>query len=286
MSKKILIPVDFSIYSNKAIEYAVQLTEKSEHKIDLLHVFTDHTNIYQNALKDPSLVDPRVPEAKQKMTKLITDIQNEISGVQLNGLYADGNLYDQVSRLASQEQYDAIIMGTKGAFGLDALLIGSNMFDVFLNTKVPVLAIPYREEKFKTEKVGLLCNFKYGEIDVLKQAIKIYGTDFELVLIHVNTTNDSINNIDKSFEVFIDKIIEETGIEDISYVIKSQTFFVQYKEDISSAINTVISDELLDVLLVTKSKKTYLRKIIEENIVKKMAYEIQIPKFFARRIDV
>src|SRR5690606_41972390 len=108
----------------------------------------------------------------------------------------------------------------------------------------------------------------------------------ELVLIHVNTSDESIHNIDKSFDVFIDKIIEETGIEDISYVIKAQTFFVQYKEDISSAINTVISDALLDVLLVTKSKKSILRKLIEENIVKKMAYDIQIPKFFARRSEI
>lgn len=282
---KILIPVDFSIHSDKAIEYAVQLAQKSHQTIDLLHVFTDHSNIYHNAQTDPELVDPRVPEAKQKMELLIANIQNTLPDLKLNALYADGNLYDQVSHFASKENYDAIIMGTKGAFGLDALLIGSNMFDVFLNTQVPVLAVPYSEKKFKAEKIGLLCNFKYGEIDVLKQAIKVYGADFELVLIHVNTTNESIHNIDKSFEVFIDKIIEETGIEDISYVIKPQAFLVQYKEDISSAIDTVISDEMLDALLVTKSKKTFLRKIIEENIVKKMAYQIQIPKFFARRLD-
>ncbi|WP_156138125.1 hypothetical protein [Sphingobacterium sp. T2] len=96
---------------------------------------------------------------------------------------------------------------------------------------------------------------------MLKQAIKLYGTDFELILIHVNTTNDTISNIDKSFDVFIEKIIEETGIENISYVIKAQNFFVQYKEDVSSAIESVIADERLDALLVTKSKKTFLRKI-------------------------
>ncbi|MCA5004460.1 universal stress protein [Sphingobacterium bovistauri] len=285
MSNKILIPVDFSIHSDKAVEYAVKLADKNDFQIDLLHVFTDHSNIYQNAIEDPSLVDPRVPEAKKQMDSLIEKFHNDAPTIQFNVLYTDGNLYDEVSKFASQEAYNAIVMGTKGAFGLDALLIGSNMFDVFLNTKVPVLAVPYSEKKYNVDKVGLLCNFKYGEIDVLKQAIKVYGKDFELVLIHINTSNESIHNIDKSFDVFIEKIIEETGIEDISYVIKSQTFFVQYKEDISSAIDTVISDELLDVLLVTKSKKSFLRKIIEENIVRRMAYQIQIPKFFAKRTE-
>ena len=174
-------------------------------------------------------------------------------------------------------------MGTKGAYGLDALLIGSNMLDVFLNTQTPVLAIPFSDKKIKMDNIGLLCNFKDGEIEVLKQALKLYGTNFQLILVHINTTNETIHVLDKKFEAFIQRIIEETGIEDISYVVKSQSFFITYKENISSAINSVITDEQLDVLLVTKSKKGFLRKITEENIVKKMAYDIQIPKFFAKR---
>lgn len=286
MHNKLLIPVDFSKDSEKAIEYAAQLAKHSHHEIDLLHVFTSHTNIYHNALTNPELVDPRVAEAKRDLNKLIADLRTVLPDTQIQGLYADGNLYDEVRRLAIENQYDAIVMGTKGALGLEALLIGSNMFDVFQNTKIPVLAVPYGDKKYKTDKIGLLCNFKDGEIDVLKQAIKLYGADFELVLVHVNTTNESINNIDKKFDEFIDKVIAETGLDNISYVIKTQSFFVQYKEDISSAIDTVIADELLDALLVTKSKKGFLRKIIEENIVKRMAYQIQIPKFFAKRIDV
>src|SRR5690606_39729264 len=102
---KLLIPVDFSIHSDKAIEYAVQLAQKSKHTIDLLHVFTDHSNIYQNALTNPELIDPRVPETKQKMKALIDRIQAELPEIQLNTIYADGNLYDEVSRLAVKEEY-------------------------------------------------------------------------------------------------------------------------------------------------------------------------------------
>lgn len=285
MADRILIPVDFSPYSDKAIEYALQLQERSPQHIDLVHVFTEETNIYQQSLSNPELIHPKVAEAKRQMQKRVKIISSTFPDIEVREIFTEGNLYTEVRKLAEQNTYNAIVMGTKGAFGLDALISGSNMYDVFLNTKLPVLAVPFQEKEFRIEKIGLLCNFKYGEIDVLKQAIKLYGTDFELILIHVNTTNDTISNIDKSFDVFIEKIIEETGIENISYVIKAQNFFVQYKEDVSSAIESVIADERLDALLVTKSKKTFLRKIIEENIVKKMAYQIHIPKFFARRIE-
>lgn len=285
MADRILIPVDFSPYSDKAIEYALQLQERSPQHIDLVHVFTEETNIYQQSLSNPELIHPKVAEAKRQMQERVKIISSTFPDIEVREIFKEGNLYTEVRKLAEQNTYNAIVMGTKGAFGLDALISGSNMYDVFLNTKLPVLAVPFQEKEFRIEKIGLLCNFKYGEIDVLKQAIKLYGTDFELILIHVNTTNDTISNIDKSFDVFIEKIIEETGIENISYVIKAQNFFVQYKEDVSSAIESVIADERLDALLVTKSKKTFLRKIIEENIVKKMAYQIYIPKFFARRIE-
>ena len=283
MAGKILIPIDFSKYAEKAIEYALQLNQTVSHEIDLVHIFTDHSNIYRNALDNPELIDPRVGEAKRDMQLLVDKLINSNPEIKVNTILRDGNLYDQLKSLSEENNYEAIIMGTKGSSGLDALLIGSNMFDIFQNTQVPVLAVPFTEKKYKTEKIGLLCNFKDGEIDVLKQATNLYGSNFELVLIHINNTNDTISVLDKKFEAFIERIIAETGIEDISYIIKAQAFLIQYKEDISQAIDSVILDELLDALLITKSKKGFLRKIIEEDIVKKMAYQIQIPKFFAKR---
>lgn len=285
MNNKVLIPVDFSDYSIKAIEYACQLAKNVRHDIVLAHIFTDHVNKYRNTVENTDLIDPRVAVAKEQMNKLIAVIKEENPDLAITSIFTGGNLYDEIRKIVSSESFDAIIMGTKGSFGLDALLIGSNMFDVFLNTKTPVLAVPYAEKTYKTNKIGLLCNFKDGEIDVLKQAIKIYGNDFQLILIHVNTADEPIKTLDDKFVQFIERIIEETGIDDISYIIKAQSFLVQYKEDISSAIGTVIADELLDALLVTKSKKGFLRKIVEENIVRKMAYDIHIPKFFARRAE-
>lgn len=282
MSHKLLIPIDFSEYAQQAINYACQISKTKGTTIDLVHIFTDHTNIYRNSLEETDLIDPRVAIAKRDIDKIIEEYTHKFPHLSFNVIFKDGNLYDALRDVATQDTYDAIIMGTKGAYDLDALLIGSNTFDVFQNTKTPVIAVPQSEKAFKTDKIGLLCNFNDGEIDVLKQAVKVYGDDFELILIHINTANDSMHLLDEKFNLFIKKIISETNIDNISYVIKAQTFFIQYKEDISSAINSVIADELIDALLVTKSKKGFLRKVIEENIVKKMAFEIQIPKFFGK----
>lgn len=282
MTNKLLIPIDFSAYSTEAIDYACHITKDTPWNIDLIHIFTDHSNIYRNSMEDTDLIDPRVAIAKREVNKIIREYESKFPHLNFRSIFKDGNLFDVLRETVDNDIYDAIIMGTKGAFRLDALLVGSNTYEVFQNTKIPVIAVPQSEKVFNTDKIGLLCNFKEGEIEVLKQAVKVYGSDFELVLIHINTTNDSIHLVEKKFDIFIENIILETGIDNISYVIKAQTFFIQYKEDISSAINSVIADELIDVLLVTKSKKGFLRKVIEENIVKKMAFQLQIPKFFGK----
>ncbi len=278
MAKKILIPVDFSEHSYKAITYACELNKLVYHDFDLVHIFTGH----KDSTVEPNFLDPQVGDAKRDMQNIVSKLVEMDSELNVNVLFKEGNLYTEIKKLSATHEYDAIVMGTKGAAGLDAVLVGSNMYDVFENTSIPVLAVPLTSRKFRLDKVGLLCNFKEGEIDVLKQAIKLLGKGFELVLIHINTDSRDIKELDKQFKDFINRIIRQTSIDDISYTIKNQAFFIQYKENISQSIHSVIDDEQIDMLLVTKSKKGFLRKIVEENVVRKMAHEIKIPKFFAK----
>ncbi len=274
MAKKILIPVDFSEHSYKAITYACELNKLVYHDFDLVHVLAGHDE--QNP------IDPKVGHAKRGMQKIVSELVEMDTELNVNVIFKEGNVYSEIKKLASGDEYDAIVMGTKGASGLNAILTGSNMYEVFENTSIPVLAVPLADRKFRMNRVGLLCNYKDGEIDVLKQATKLLGKNFELVLIHINTDNSDVKDLDRKFKTFINRIIQETGIDDVSYIIKNQAFFIQYKEDVSQSIQSVIDDERIDILLVTKSKKGFFRKIIEENVVRKMAHEIKIPKFFAR----
>lgn len=282
VKNKILVPVDFSEHAHSAIKYACQLSKLKKHfNIDFIHILTNRRNIYHN-IKQQEYSDPVIEKAKSDMDALIDKYQVQYPNIEFKAIISEGNLFEQLKKTTTEELYEAIVMGTKGASGLDAMLIGSNMFEIFQNSWVPVLAIPESSKTFKINKIGLLCNFKPGEIEVLKQAISLFGKEFQLQLIHINTSTSSIVEVNKKFDLFIKQIINETGIEDISYVVKAQNFLVQYKEDISATVNSVIADELIDVLLVTKSKKGFLRKIIEENVVKRMAYQIQIPKYFGK----
>ncbi len=280
--KKILIPVDFSEYSQAAVAYGCQIAALNSQEIDFVHIFTSHSNLYANRNINPDLVDPEVEIAKKNMVKLLEATRAKYPNLIFHEFFKDGNLYEEVSKMTAAYSYDAVIMGTKGSAGLEALFLGSNTYDVILNSRTPVLAVPKEASLFKKDRVGLLCNFKEGEIQVLLQAIELLGKDFELVLIHVNKDDKDIITIDRQFKDWIAEIIHRTGIQNISYTVKPQVLYNRTVENISHAIGQVIIDEQIDLLLITKSRKSIFRKFIGENIVKKLAFHVSIPKFFAR----
>ena len=279
---KILIPVDFSEDSRTAAKYACQLVSQNSIKqgIDFIHVFTAHSNSYLN-IHHEDLVDPQVEIAEKAMEKLIQNLQNEYPNIVFDRIFKEGNLFEEISKVTAGFNYDAVIMGSKGSSGLEAVFLGSNTYDVILNTKTPVLGIPSNTELLKKDRIGLLCNFKDGEIEVLEQAIKLIGNAFELFLVYVNKEDRDIAIIDQQFKDWIAKIIERTGIQNISYTVKSQMLYNRAKENVSHAIANVLLDERIDMLLITRSRKSFFRKLVEENIVRKMAYNMTVPTLFA-----
>lgn len=279
---KILIPVDFSEDSLTAIQYACQLISQNERRqeVDLIHVFTHHSNSYVNRQAYP-IEDPQVKISEKDMERLLTNLHREYPDVKFNSIFKEGNLFEEISKVTAGFDYDVVIMGTKGSSGLEAIFLGSNTYDVILNTKTPVLGIPQNTKRLKKDRVGLLCNFKEGEIEVLQHAVKLIGNDFELVLIYVNKDDRRISDIDAQFRSWIEEIIDRTGIQNISYTIKPQVLYNRAAENVSHAISNVLIDEQIDFLLITRSRKSIFRRLVEENIVRKMAYNMSIPTLFA-----
>src|SRR5690606_20020539 len=175
-----------------------------------------------------------------------TDIRKEYPDLTFNSLFKEGNLFEEISKVTASFPYVAVVMGTKGSSGLEAIFLGSNTYDVIVNTKTPVLGIPQNTQRVKTDRAGLLCKSHEGESEVLQHAIKLVGNTFELVLIYVNKDDRRISDVDTQFKRWIDEIINRTGIQNISYTIKPQVLYNRAAENISHAISNVLIDEQID----------------------------------------
>src|SRR5690606_41154017 len=83
----ILIPVDFSEDSLTAIQYASQLISQNEQKqsVDLIHVFTYHTNSYINRQAYP-IEDPQMKISEKDMERLLAKLHGEYPDITFNSI--------------------------------------------------------------------------------------------------------------------------------------------------------------------------------------------------------
>ncbi|MFD2906921.1 universal stress protein [Sphingobacterium anhuiense] len=280
---KILVPIDFSENSIIAARYAREIALENQDELVFLHVYTRHVNKYANFMvHGEHIVDPTIKESEEQLNQLVGVVKEKWPTLVISQLFDEGILAEVISKETARNQYKVVVMGTKGASGLESVLIGSNTYDVIRDSQTPILAIPANATAYKKDTIALLTNFKPGELEVLKQAIPVFGSKFHLLLIHINKQEVDIKILDKKLTEWIDNIIIETGIDDVSYTVKNRSHFANSAEKIANGIQTMIRDENIDIILITKSRKTFFQNLFNENIIKEMAMGIVIPNFFGK----
>ena len=140
---KILVAVDFSQGSRKALAFADKIASKFNTKMILLHVIHDPANSpgFYASKKPGKKVLRNLDEAAHKMmddfVKKCLPKSRKVEKRIVPGLPAA-----QIVYLAKKEKADLIVMGTQGLSGLKRLMIGSVVDKVMRASPVPVLAVP------------------------------------------------------------------------------------------------------------------------------------------------
>lgn len=151
--QKVLVPIDFSDCSKKALQYAIAFAKQFNGSLTLLHVVPifypppELSSVDVLKLEE----DARVNSEKQLKTLLETEVGNTVPGVSLVQL---GNPARQIVEVAKALDIDLIIISTHGRTGLQHLLIGSTAEHVVRYASCPVLVVRENEHEFLRTKRG------------------------------------------------------------------------------------------------------------------------------------
>src|SRR4051812_14039604 len=123
---RILVPVDFSEYTNQVVRYAAELSRRYEAPLVLLHAWEPVNYLppegYITFTQEQ--LDRMLAELKVELDKVAaTAKQAGAAGV--DAVVVQGYPYTEIVRQVGQRQCDLIVMGTHGRTGLKHLLIGS-----------------------------------------------------------------------------------------------------------------------------------------------------------------
>jgi nucleotide-binding universal stress UspA family protein len=138
---RMLVPMDFSAYSDKAFEYAVALAQQTGASMHLLHAVTPLATVGVGGemnIPMPELTDQMVADAR---TLLHGYSEKTPAGIAATVSVVVGSPAMTIADAASQHNCDLIVMGTHGRTGLAHLVMGSVAERVTRLAPCPVLTV-------------------------------------------------------------------------------------------------------------------------------------------------
>jgi len=142
--EKILVPVDGSPHSRRALEIACSISEKFEGQIYVLHVvpmISSPTPYGDVAADQPYLA---LEEAGEKILQDCKKFAKDL-GCDVEILIARGDPAEQIINTAIESNVDLVVMGRRGIGGIKRLLLGSVSDKVVQHLDCPVLLVKQRD---------------------------------------------------------------------------------------------------------------------------------------------
>jgi nucleotide-binding universal stress UspA family protein len=147
--KKILVPIDFSDCSKKALQYAIPLAEQNGAALTLLYVVsTNYTVGEYGGIDYASLEAEILASGEKELCKLVVD---EVRGeVPADTIVRTGSPALSIIEAAQSLAADLIVVSTHGRTGLKHALLGSVAEHVVRRAPCPVLVVREEEHEFVT----------------------------------------------------------------------------------------------------------------------------------------
>ncbi len=130
---KILVPVDGSDCSMRALDFAIEFAKRYDADIDIVH-FTDVRGEDTKALMD------RV-EAELDETDIESDSTVAVD-VHLASFKASNRIGKNIVSMVEEDGYDHVIMGHHGTGRVGTFILGSAAKTVVKSADVPVTTVP------------------------------------------------------------------------------------------------------------------------------------------------
>jgi len=138
--KKILVAHDFSERSEHAIRVARDWAEFFDAEITLLHVV--EPVVYPEFYAINVLSDDVMTRLRDRATEALDEAVDEILGnLPVNTVVLIGRAADTIINEAQPDNFDLVVMGTRGLSGLEQLVLGSVAEAVLRRCQVPLLTV-------------------------------------------------------------------------------------------------------------------------------------------------
>jgi nucleotide-binding universal stress UspA family protein len=139
--EKILVPVDFSAHSAKALDTAIDLARRFEGRIWLLHSYPQYIGaVSPYGVVAPQSFDLECREAAVAETDRWAE-KVRVAGIDVEVMVTQSPPSEAIAHSADELSADLIVMGSRGLTGLKHILLGSVTERTLRACACPVLVV-------------------------------------------------------------------------------------------------------------------------------------------------
>lgn len=256
-----------------AAKYAAELFKHGPSEIYILHAFADEVydaktqlaNAVFDELKQKSLekAEANLEKMRADLFKISPNPKHKVFTIAEFGM-----LVDSVNELVEKENIDVVVMGTQGETADKKITFGSNTLQVIKYVKCPVLAVPEvygdvhpKNLLFPTD---YLVPYKRRELKLLGTTAKCFASKINFLYV---SKFPSLSLRQQDNKTFLEACLCENQIN----------FSQQSGSDVTSAINTFIEENPIDMLVMVNTRHSYLENILYQSTIEKIGLHIDIP---------
>jgi len=148
--EKIIVPLDGSEHSVRALDNAIQIAKKFDGKITLVHVYSvlGPRRVYSIGMAETGipaheLVSKLDEAAREAGARILEDGEEMVKAeeVQVETLLREGHAVKGILKTAREGEFDLIVMGARGLGKIKEIFLGSVSHGVTRHAPCPVLVV-------------------------------------------------------------------------------------------------------------------------------------------------
>lgn len=138
MLRKILVPLDGSETSIRALDKAIEIAKKFDGKITLVHVYS--ASFYT---KTPDQLYKFIQSARDYGDEILEKGKKKVKleKIEVEKLLLNGHPVEEILNTANEGNFDLIVIGIKGMSKIKKILVGSVTDRIIKHTPCPVLVV-------------------------------------------------------------------------------------------------------------------------------------------------
>lgn len=293
MGGTILLPTDFTHYSDMAARMAFILAGQLGLSIEFLHAFivpemnqgVQLTDSYDYRLMDmearQSIQDDAEKIMKDYLGKIREQIKNgSLPGAKFTSTVVEGIPEEAILAYARENQPQLIVMGTRDAEKKENELIGSVTAEVLDSCRIPALTIPENvapDLLDNLDKVAFICNLDQEDLIAIDALKRIFPKkDLDVTLVHIPGKHERFQprgraeKNEKAQQALLDYCREQFP----RYQFTMQTLRL---ENFVDDLGRVITEIPFRLICVPNKKRNVFARVFNPSIAHKILFRADIP---------